>query len=131
MFNILVYLSVIPWLLGMLCFRVAYLLVILANYISPNSVSPNCWVHAAREFHRAQKQWDNITYDKQPYVALRTSRKKPHWVFHVLNCEHVDAASGMLPVTSFSPIEPKDAKIWNLPARIRFAAQIKLGDKEP
>lgn len=122
--------ATLPWLLGMLCFRAAYLLAVWSGRLYPGEDGPNCWVYAARRFDHLQRRWREAGSDprQQPYAVGRTSRHPPSWVWHVLVAAQRDHDTDAMPLESYSPAEPVDLPWWQAWRRLQFRGRVKRGD---
>jgi hypothetical protein len=108
------------------CLRI----VMAAKRLAPDMLPPNCWIYAGQEWGGLMGAWHARGRPKEeaPYMVVRPSRAEPYWVMHVLVGESYNSDSGHMPLRSYKPVAPSNAKWWQVCQRVVFDGRVKDGD---
>jgi len=118
------------WALAMLSLWACLRMAAAAKRLAPDMTPPNCWIYAAQEWDQMITAWiaRGRPVGAEPYATFRPSRKAPRRVLHVLVAEGYESDSERMPLRSFKPTIPTDARWWEACKRIRFDGRVERGD---
>jgi hypothetical protein len=118
------------WALAMGSLWLCVRMVSTAKRLAPDLPPSNCWTYAAQEWDEMMTAWiarGSVAGD-EPYGTFRPSRKNPRRVMHVLVAEGYDSDTERMPLRSFKPEIPSDARWWQFCRRVVFDGRVERGD---